>query len=238
LYILYVDDSGSPSVKDNTSYYVISGVIIHETDINQMEREVQQYKSLNFIIGYKNAEIHVHDIYKSQRKFSELTRQTKYELLDNLYSMINTLPITTISVGISKVQLLQIHPDWDVFNAAWTFLTERFDKFVSDHGNSINKGIIIDRSSKIPEKEIWKIVNRLRRYGSYFQSIDNIVEEPIFVESQIREGIQLADACAYCTVRYLNGSKQFLSYWDVVESKLRRSKSGIIPGYGLKIFAS
>jgi hypothetical protein len=236
---MYVDDSGSPSVKDNTSYYVISGVIVHEIDINQMERKVQQYKSLNFIRGYEDAEIHVHDIYKGQRKFSELTLPRKHEILNNLYSLINTLPITIISVGISKVRLLQSHPDWDVFNAAWTFLTERFDKYVSDHGNSINKGIIIvDRSSKIPEKDIWKIVNRLRRYGSHFQSIENIVEEPIFVESQIREGIQLADACAYCTVRYLNGSEKFLPYWDIVESKLRRSKSGIVLGYGLKIFPS
>jgi hypothetical protein len=154
---MYVDDSGSPSVKDNTSYYVISGVIVHEIDINQMERKVQQYKSLNFIRGYEDAEIHVHDIYKGQRKFSELTLPRKHEILNNLYSLINTLPITIISVGISKVRLLHSHPDWDVFNAAWTFLTERFDKYVSDHGNSINKGIIIvDRSSKIPEKDIWK----------------------------------------------------------------------------------
>ena len=130
---MYVDDSGSPSLKDNSSYYVISGVIVHEIDINQMERKVQQYKSLNFISGYKDAEIHAHDIYKSQRKFSELTRPRKYEIFDNLYSLINTLPITIISVGISKVRLLKSHPDWDIFSAAWTFLTERFDKYVSDH---------------------------------------------------------------------------------------------------------
>ena len=98
--------------------------------------------------------------------------------------------------------MLKTHPYWDVFNAAWTFLTERFDKYVSDNDSSINKGIIIvDRSSKMPEKDIWKIVNRLRRNGSYFQAIENIVEEPIFIESQIREGIQLADACAYLQLK-------------------------------------
>ena len=88
----------------------------------------------------------------------------------------------------------------------------------------------------MPEKDIWKIVNRLRRNGSYFQAIENIVEEPIFIESQIREGIQLADACAYCTLKYLNGSEKFLRYWDIVKNKLRRSKSDVILGYGLKIF--
>jgi hypothetical protein len=92
-------------------------------------------------------------IYMSQHRFSELTLSRKYKILDNLYSLINTLPVTIISVGISKVRLIQTHPDWDVFNAAWTFLTERFDKYLSDHGNSANKGIIIvDKSSKMPEK--------------------------------------------------------------------------------------
>lgn len=64
-----MDDSGSPSVKDVTSYYVISGVIIHENYITQMERKVQQYKSLNFIGKYMDAEIHVHDIYESTQIF-------------------------------------------------------------------------------------------------------------------------------------------------------------------------
>jgi hypothetical protein len=114
----------------------------------------------------------------------------------------------------------------DVFNAAWTFLTERFDKYIGEHGNTVNKGIIIvDRSSKIPEKEIWKIVNRLRRNGSHIQPVENIVEEPIFVDSQIREGIQIADACAYCTIMYLNNSEKFLQYWEIIESKL----SSVVP---------
>jgi hypothetical protein len=34
---MYVDDSGSPSIKDNSDYYVISGVIIHETNVYPVE---------------------------------------------------------------------------------------------------------------------------------------------------------------------------------------------------------
>ncbi len=34
MHIMYVDDSGTPSLKDDTSYYVISGVIMHIQDLH------------------------------------------------------------------------------------------------------------------------------------------------------------------------------------------------------------
>jgi hypothetical protein len=34
VYNVYVDDSGTPSLKDNTIYYVISGVILHIYDLH------------------------------------------------------------------------------------------------------------------------------------------------------------------------------------------------------------
>jgi hypothetical protein len=76
---MYVDDSGSPSMKDNSDYYVISGVIIHETDIYPVEGATQTYK--NRFEEFKRAEIHVHDIFKGQNEFSGLTLARKYEIL-------------------------------------------------------------------------------------------------------------------------------------------------------------
>ena len=236
LYILYVDDSGSPNPKDSSDYYVISGIIVHELDIRNLERNTQNYKD-NFFKEYSNCEIHVHDIYKSQKEFSSLTLKRKYELLDSLYNFINTLPITVISIGIDKLEFIKKYPQPDIFSSAWTFLTERFDNYISDNGNNINKGIIIvDKSSKIPEKDICKVVNRLRKTGSYYQSIYHIVEEPIFIESDLREGIQIADACAYCTLKHLTGYDKFKPYWNIVSQKLRKGKNEVTEGYGFKIF--
>jgi Protein of unknown function (DUF3800) len=121
---MYVDDSGSPNAKDNTDYYVISGLIIHETDIRQVEIRTQEYKC-KYFQEYADTEIHVHDILKSQHEFSVLTLERKYELLDSLYMFIDILPINVISVGIDKINLIRYYPHWNTFNAAWTFLTEK-----------------------------------------------------------------------------------------------------------------
>lgn len=233
---MYVDDSGSPSMRDNSDYYVVSGAIIHELDIRQVEIRTQQYKKKHFR-EYAKEEIHVHDIYKSQRGFSGLTINRKYELLDTLYEFVETLPITIISVGIDKPDLLRERPQWHIFNAAWTFLIERFDRYIIDSRGRDRGIIIVDKSSKIPENEISRIVNLLRRNGSYFQpEIENIVEEPIFVESRLREGIQIADSCAYCTLKHLTAYDKFKPYWKIIEGKLRRGPNGNTAGYGFKVF--
>ena len=237
MYIMYVDDSGVPDLNDNSPFYVISGVIIHESDMTKMKNMVDEFKDRNFKSNYVNAEIHTHDIYKSRKEFDGITLQEKYDLLNKLYELINNLPITVISVGIDKKRAKNEMPHWDVFKAAWTFLIERFDSFIDDNDDSTNKGIIrIDKSCKIQESTTMELVNNLRKNGSYYQKIKHIIEEPQFLDSHRRRGLQLADVTAYCTVRNLTQSTKFQPYWNIVESKLRRSRSGQILGYGLKIF--
>lgn len=240
LYIMYVDDSGSPHAKDDTKFYVITGVIVHETDLHQVEGMIQYYKNQHFTSPeFVDAEVHVHDIYKGQNEFATLTKEKKYELLNELYHTIDLLPITAISVGINKAMMKDTMPNWNIFNAAWTFLCERFDMFIDDNGDNMNKGlIIVDKSSKLPEKEVTAVVSRLRKYGSNYQAIDTLAEEPIFIDSHLREGIQVADACAYATLKHLNGHEKFEKYWEAVRGKLRSSSGGSIIGYGLKVFPS
>jgi Protein of unknown function (DUF3800) len=232
---MYVDDSGSPGLKDGT-FYVITGVILHESIIRDFEKATQVYKRTHFR-EYANCEIHTHDIYKSKRDFSDLTLKRKYELLDSLYDFMLKLPITVISVGIEKVKFVKRYSIDYLFEDAWTFLVERFEQFINDNGQGSNEGMmIVDKSSKIPENEICKIVRRLRRIGTNFCEINHLVEEPMFIDSSIREGIQMADAAAYCTIKHLTNYVKFSSYWDILASKIRRGPTGQIEGYGFKVF--
>ncbi len=44
MHIMYVDDSGTPSLKDDTSYYVISGVIMHIQDLHILGEKFAEFK--------------------------------------------------------------------------------------------------------------------------------------------------------------------------------------------------
>jgi hypothetical protein len=124
-----------------------------------------------------------------------------------------------------------------LFDDAWTFLVERFEQFIDENRRNQDEGIIIvDKSSRMPEREIWKTVRTLRKFGSNYCEINHLIEEPIFIDSKIREGIQIADASAYCSFRHLMESVKFQPYWDIVRTKLRKGPGGLVTGYGFKVF--
>lgn len=64
----------------------------------------------------------------------------------------------------------------------------------------------------------------------------SIIEEPLFFNSANSDGLQVADASAYCTNRHLNKFNDFDDYWKIIVKKMQKSPSGSINGYGLTIY--
>ena len=83
---------------------------------------------------------------------------------------------------------------------------------------------------------ILSYINHIRHHGTNWQSVRNIVEEPLFYDSFVRKGLQIADAVAYCTNRYLNKNNDFDSYWKLLYPKIQKNASGTTMGYGLTVF--
>lgn len=216
---------------------MISGVIAHESGYDFMEDKIRGYKELNFSGYYRDAEIHLREIWQGKNKFEGIDFNTKCRLLNNLYSLIEALPISLIAVAINKHLIISEYPNWSVFNAAWVFLTERFDNYISDNGDLLNKGMMfVDRNSKMPDKEISRIVNSLRKNGSHIQNIKFIHEDPLFVTSIDTALLQIADAIFYCTLKQLYMTRWFNPFWLSIKNKFRDNGFGNILGYGLKIF--
>jgi len=234
---MYVDDSGSADYKDKSKKYILSGVIVHKDGIKDMKNAVNQYKIDNFIDEYVDAEIHTHDIFKSREEFTRITIDTKYQLLDKLYETVSNINITTISIIINKELLKIQYPTWRVFNTAWTFLVERYDKYIEFSDKVDEGGIIkIDKSTSRQQADAFKIVNELRKQGSYWQNVDHIIKVPTFVNSAAVEGVQVADAIAYCTFRYKTGSTKFEPYWNKIYGKFRTGEYNMVKGFGVKEF--
>ena len=99
---MYVDESGVEEISDNTRYFVVSGSIFHENSLESMKTHVIEFKKDHFIGKYKNAEIHVHDIYKGQKQFYGLTPKEIEDLLLKWYQSLRKITFSTISVAIDK----------------------------------------------------------------------------------------------------------------------------------------
>ena len=149
MYLIYVDDSGTPGIEDETQYYVISGVLINTCNLYYIEIELENFRKKYFVSDYKNEEIHIHGIYKGKGKFERLFKKQKYNILNGLYCTLEHLPFVAISVGIHKEKMNKLYPHWNIFTTEWTFLVERFDMFLCGEGLDQLGMIIIDESDNM-----------------------------------------------------------------------------------------
>jgi uncharacterized protein DUF3800 len=235
---MYVDESGCTNINDGR-YFVISGVIINECNFDDIKSDIALYKYLNFKDEYKGAEIHVYNIWQGKPPFNRIDKPTKKKLLDKLYKLLYNLPFTIVSVVINKHSMLSgNYINWQVNKASWTFLTERFDRYISENRGGGSKGLlIVDKQPKQIDNEIRDLVNDLLQNGSLYRQYRRILEEPLFVTSYNRVGLQIADAISYCTLKHFYSNADFEIYWNYMETKYRKNpKDNNIYGYALKIF--
>ncbi|MDE2591015.1 MAG: DUF3800 domain-containing protein, partial [Patescibacteria group bacterium] len=190
----------------------------------------------NFKGNYSDAEIHTHDIFGNVREFTGLTQTQKYQILDNLYSTIEKLPITIVSVAINKMLLKQRCPTWDVFTTAWIYLSERFDNFVREETTCQEGTVRVDKSTKEQQTDVQKIISDLQKNKSKYASFQYVKGNPIFLNSESSEGIQIADAVAFCTIKHMRKHHRFIPYWNNIIKRMRSDVNGNFEGYGFKEF--
>jgi hypothetical protein len=233
---MYVDDSGNASLLDQTLHYIISGVIVDTDKIADLKRQVLEFKIANFKGDYSDAEIHTHHIFGNVGEFKGITQAQKYQILDNLYSTIERLPITIVSVAINKMLLKQRCPTWDVFTTAWIYLTERFDNFVKEETSCQEGTVRVDKSTKEQQANVQQIFADLQKKESKFASFQYVKGTPTFQNSESSEGIQVADAVAFCTIKHMRKHNRFIPYWSNITKRMRSDGSGRFEGYGFKEF--
>lgn len=231
--IMYVDDSGSPSHADQTYYFVLSGIIVCENKIKDLQKAVCDYKYANFVDDYVDSEIHAHGINKSTDDFAKIDYNTKSELLDNLYDMIKNIDCVGISILVNKKELQRKHPTWKVINTAWICLIKRYNDFLKENDMKMGR-IRVDKSSSRVHENIIKVFNELIEQDASWQTIDRVLL-PKFVDSSGVAGIQIADAFAYCTFQHKMQKRPFGRYWDIIYEKLYRQDSHV-EGYGYQIY--
>lgn len=79
-------------------------------------------------------------------------------------------------------------------------------------------GIVVhDRNSKVAPR-LMSLTRKFHSSGTLFRKINNIVETPLFVDSNLTSMIQLADLAAYALRRFLENGEIHL--WNTVRSRV------------------
>ncbi|MCE2498862.1 MAG: DUF3800 domain-containing protein [Nitrosopumilaceae archaeon] len=240
MYFLYADESGQTKIKRNSQdngLYILSGVLVHEKDWRSVEKKLADVKQYLFPRHRPGEwELHAQEIWNSKEFFAKedlrLNLAKKEEIFSRVVETACESEIVIINVIVFKDRLGR-RLSSAVMKSSWRRLTGRFEYFLRQRPNRADDGLFfIDSSQKTPQTEIENaILGEVRRRGNRLGS-RHVIENPIFVESDRWNLIQLADMVAYVVHRHCRKDARFERWFKLLEPKMYHS-GGRIRGFGI-----
>lgn len=213
MYLFYVDDSGTLDPKDeDRPFYILFAVGIFEHNWPKTYRGLVNCKrALIEKIKQKSClELKLHEcevkstairIPKKREKSKFLSNLSNIEIndLQNLYySCLELSHAICMSIIIDKKELSDFNSKTDIHLKAWELLCERIENYMREKHPKHRALIICDDVSKQENAALANLhANFLEKQTSADLPIRRIIEMPLFVRSELCEGVQLADLCAY-----------------------------------------
>ena len=218
MYLLYLDDSGSPRNVEE-SHFILGGFIVPEKNLfwinkklDELASKIQQKYEITDAI-----EFHASDIAGGKgMPWKEITiKQERLELLKKvlLVAADNRNDINILACAVEKNSITQ-----DPVELAFEDICSRFQQFLQrkhvSKNESSNGLIILDESSY--KTTLQSLAKDFRTLGTKWGRITNSIQEvPMFVDSKASRGIQLADHIAYSIFRrYVYAD---LTYYNIIE---------------------
>jgi len=213
MYLFYIDESGNLDISNHDSWlYTLTAIGLFEHNWPKFYFPIAQRKRqlMNRIYKQTGEQLKLHDCEvkstqiriqkrRAESKFlPSLTEDELTALVELYYSQMSIMKSVCISVAIDKRELKPYFNQTKLHLKAWELLCERIENYMREHHRKHRAILVVDDVS--PHENI-----SLAGKHAYFQEqstsanlqLQRIIETPFFVRSELAEGVQLADLCAY-----------------------------------------
>lgn len=169
----------------------------------------------------KNKQYHqLKKTYRKTEDYIHLTFDERQDLIYELATMISKWQFARLFAEcIDKIYFDPRRSRQAPAEQAFEQIVSRFEQYLSIRNKSIRRqyskkdyGMIIHDNNPTVEKKLTNIMKSFQQKGTFWTDIENIVETPLFVDSQLTSMVQIADICAYSLRRYLeNGETRYFN---------------------------
>ena len=223
MYLLYVDESG----QHGGNYFVLAGIAVFErrtywiaTELDRVQKEF-----LPEVAG--PVAFHVSAIRAGREPpWDGLDQETRYRILDSLYSVIGESRSTLFAVAIERQWL---SGGEDEYLYAFESLIRRFDSFLGrmyKQDAERQRGLLIIAESEF-RRRIESLALKVMSEGTRWGELYNLAEVPLFTLARNSRLLQAADACANAVFgRYEGG---FSRHFDTLAHRFD-SEGGAVHG--------
>jgi len=252
MYMIYVDESGDDGLRPGgTDFFVISGVIIHESywnEIFQRFLDLRRNLSRNFAIPQRIA-FHATDIVNGHGDFHHsrygLHPHERFEIYRQIIEFLAQLQEIRVLNVVTRKRLIT-RPDTPVFEWSWEKFIQRLQTFLERGGSGLGVDndygfLITDRTH---DDQLRRLMRKLRAFN-YVPSmipgsprrkllVTKMLDDPTPRDSRQSYWVQMADLIAYALARKVFPRPslrpyQFETYFDILDPILLKEASHYDP---------
>ena len=239
-HIVYVDESGDHglvSINPQNPVFVLTFCVFEKEAYRSAMVPLVQALKFEFW-GHDGVVLHSREIRKSSGDFSILLNPVVRErFLARLNDVVEHAPVTLIAAAIDKHRHVQKYAEPDnPYKIALTFCLERLQRFLAERRQIARKTwILVEQRGRKEDAALELEFRRIVAGGNHVGAMPNL--DIRFMDKKHNSaGLQIADLLAYPVARHVISPDQINRAYELTKPKFRRSASGRILGYGLKLF--
>lgn len=240
-YVIYVDESGDHSldkIHSNYPIFVLAFCIFRKASyINEIVPAFQQLKFKWF--GHDAVVFHEREIRQQTPPFKFLqNKRIRNEFLGDLTSQMVAAEMTIVSAVIKKdIYKAKYHQTKNPYEIAMQFCIERTVRFLreSSSGGKLSHCIFECRGEK-EDKDLELEFRRVLDGQNYRSELINELDVKFVPKAANCSGLQIADLVARPIGLSVLKPEQRNRSFDIIKTKFRKSPTGNINGWGLKVF--
>ncbi|MGV8083473.1 MAG: DUF3800 domain-containing protein [Coriobacteriia bacterium] len=238
MYLFYIDDSGTrepctetmhPGSSGGRSHlYVLSAVSLFEHQWHKFDASITEVKrrhiarieqDISVRLTLADCEIKSNWIRRPKERaahpyLGKLSEEELHELLDAFYTAPKKHHMEVFAVVVDKRSLYGYMDSEKIHKKAWEILCEMIHKFMEKEHRKHQAVLITDDVQRQMNQALaMKHAYLLENETSAGLCLDSICEMPMFVRSELSNGVQLADLFAYNTWRAFLGEDLAYPYF-------------------------
>lgn len=152
-------------------------------------------------------------IYKNTDPYIHLTHNERKSLITKFSKIIGNWGYARLFAEcIDKIHFDPTRTKQSVEEQAFEQLVSRFEHYLQNISTTKKRimGILIHDNNETLSTRLTNLMMLFHKKGTLWTRIKNIIETPLFVDSQLTSMVQAADLCSYARRRYLENREDYL----------------------------
>ena len=202
-------------------------------DCKQRRYQVQQQRT-NELLRLQRGSNNKH--YKQTKKNYAKTSAYVHLTYDERKSFIEEVARCVAGWGFARlfaecVDKVHFDPSKNYYSLdeqAFAQVVSRFEQYLENIGSPGNRsfGLLIHDNNETVARKHTQLMKTFHQKGTLWVDINNIIETPLFVDSELTSLVQIADLCSYSLRRYLENNESRL--FNLIFQRADRKGSTVV----------